>query len=200
MTEHWKIRGLRALGELAIIVIGVTIALWADTWVSERQSRDRELARLEALADNIATARTALQAEIRAAAEASEVLGALIVAPDLATADQRQKLRFAFLYGPSFTTTISAYDDLKNSGELSLLTDSAVRRSLAAIDAGLQQIRLAQNDLATVQQLQIDSFAMTHLDARAALTAAPTTFLPPLSSMPRRLQNWSTVVFAIDCC
>ena len=42
--------------------------------------------------------------------------------------------------------------------------NSELRRSLATMDAGLERMRFAQADLATVQQLNVDSYMIKQLD------------------------------------
>jgi hypothetical protein len=46
--------------ELAVIVLGVLIALWADGWVAARADREIERNRVEALRDNVAATRIRL--------------------------------------------------------------------------------------------------------------------------------------------
>ncbi|MEL7372957.1 MAG: hypothetical protein AAGJ36_00710, partial [Pseudomonadota bacterium] len=48
---------VRLIAELAIIVLGVLIALWADGWVADRQDRKKEAARIAALRDNVVATR-----------------------------------------------------------------------------------------------------------------------------------------------
>lgn len=52
-----KARGLRLAGragaQLILIVVGVTLALWADAWVTSRMDREIESARLESLDENV---------------------------------------------------------------------------------------------------------------------------------------------------
>jgi hypothetical protein len=47
--SKWRGILVRLVAELVIIVTGVTIALWADTWVTGRDDRADETARLFAL-------------------------------------------------------------------------------------------------------------------------------------------------------
>lgn len=43
----------RAGAQLVLIVMGVTLALWADAWVTSRMDREIEPARLESLDENV---------------------------------------------------------------------------------------------------------------------------------------------------
>ena len=161
-------RGLvgRLIAEFAIVVLGVTIALWADGWVAKRSDRAVEAARLIALQDNVSVTLT----ELREARD--DASGAVDALRELALLQQRDHrddkvvdlLRSGFLYAPNFYPELNVYDDLKSSGELGLLTNPDLRQSLAAMDSRLGLVRLAQADLATVQQLNIDLYMINQLD------------------------------------
>lgn len=158
----WK----HAAAEVALIVVGITIALWADAWVGERRDAQRENARLTALyADTEKTLAviSVLHAETSDAAEAlREILG--LQPPYESDEPILDLLRHGLLFGPAFHPEMSVYDDLKSSGELALLTDPGLRQSLSSMEAGLELLRLAQADLTTVQQLNIDSYMVDHMD------------------------------------
>lgn len=155
----------RLVAELAVIVVGVLIALWADGWVSERAERRVEAARVTALRDNVAATRRRLRA---ARGECGYVVGSLRSVAHWASVDglgddDVQTLTEAFLFGPSFTREMNVYSDLENSGELALLTRAGLRESLAVMDAALDTVDVRQDDLLTVQQLNFDPFIVQHL-------------------------------------
>ncbi len=161
-------RGLlgRLAAEFVVVVLGVTIALWADGWVAERSDRAVEAARLIALQDNVNVSLTELH---EARDNAAGAAGALRELASLERRDRRddkvkELLRYGFLYGPSFYPELNVYDDLKSSGELALLTNPELRRSLATMDSRLELMRYAQADLASVQQLNVDSYMINQLD------------------------------------
>ncbi len=155
-----------AAAELALIVIGVTIALWADAWVGDRQDSHRENARLKALytdtEDTLAAISTARLEVSDAAVALREILS---LQPPFEPYDETLKLlRHGLLFGLAFHPEMSVYDDLKNSGELALLTDPALRKALSSMEAGLERLRLTQADLTTVQQLNIDSYMVDQME------------------------------------
>ena len=166
IPESWRQLAVRLAAELAIIVLGVTLALWADGWVSERGDRAREAARLTALHQELERASAALAFNLDNARGAISALRRVIEATPSSGGDRREDLRYAFLFGGGFSAEISVYEDLENAGELSLLTDPRVRTALAYLDNRLQLIELAQADLGTVQQLHIDSYLLEQIDAR----------------------------------
>jgi hypothetical protein len=160
----------RAGGELALIVLGVTVALWADGWVSEREDRVVESVRVRALSENV---QTTLERVREAGAEAASAVLALRYLSSLPSSGTTEEIERAllvgFFYVPVFNAELDVYDDLKNSGELSLLRDGSLRRALSSLDGALGQLRLYQQDVATVQQLNFDRYLIGRIDLRGIL-------------------------------
>jgi len=166
LQKKWQELFLRLSAEFAIVVLGVTIALWADSWVANRGDREEEIARLHALQDNVTETLEDLRDERDNAVDAAGALRQLTSQLELPAEQLRLLLRFGFLYGATFSPELNVYDDLKNSGELALLTNRDLRRSLATMDSRLEVLEMAQSDLTSVQQLEIDSYAMDHTNLR----------------------------------
>ena len=194
---------VRLLAELAIIVLGVLIALWADGWVSDRQDRKKEAARIAALRDNVVATRERLTA---ASEDTDQVAGALrdIVywegTEDFGP-EKKQTLMAGYLFGPRFTPEMNVYDDLENSGELALLTSDSLRQSLARMSATLFTIGVSQQDLMTVQQMNFDRFIVDNVaigyvpDSPFNLDNIPVGEDPPLPEM-RIIRNLA--LFKLD--
>ncbi len=159
---NWK----HAAAEVALIFLGVTIALWADAWVGEQRDVQRENARLTALyADTEDTLEALSIAHAQASGAATALRNILGLQPPYDHYEEISGfLRHGLLFGLAFHPEMSVYDDLKSSGELALLTDSRLRQALSHMDSGLEQLRLAQSDLTTVQQLNVDSYMVDHMD------------------------------------
>ena len=166
LRKNWRELFFRFSAEFAIVVVGVTIALWADSWVSDRGDREQEFARLRALQDNLTETLDSLRMERKNASGGADALRELVTSQEIPGEELRQLVRFGVLYGPTFSPELNVYDDLKNSGELALLTNRNIRRSLATMDNRLEVLQLAQSDLALVQQLEIDSYAIDHINLR----------------------------------
>ena len=191
MTEKWRELAGRLSAEFLIIVLGVTIALWADGWVAQRADQAEEVARLHALRDNVTQTLAELAKAREEAQGGAEALRRLVTISPGETDPEHidQMLRYGLLYGSDFYPELNVYDDLKSSGELALLTNSDLRQSLAIMDSRLGLVRLAQEDLATVQQLNVDAYMIERMDLRSfygslTLTGdddSPRTVLPDLS-------------------
>ncbi len=159
---NWK----HAAAEVALIFLGVTIALWADAWVGEQRDVQRESARLTALyADTEDTLEALSTAHTQASGAATALRKILGLQPPYEPYEEiLGLLRHGLLFGLTFHPEMSVYDDLKSSGELALLTNPELRRALSNMDSGLERLRLTQSDLTTVQQLNVDSYMVDHMD------------------------------------
>lgn len=166
----WRPSLARLAAELAVIVLGVLLALWADGWVAERRDRAVERSRVEALRDNLEATRERLQDAREEAASAREALTLIAYWEDPAEAAERQDvISSGLLFGPAFTPEMNVYDDLKSSGDLALLRNGGLRQALARMDATFEQLALIQADLTMVQQLNFDPFVVREFSLAGAL-------------------------------
>ena len=156
----------KAAAELAIVVVGVTLALWADDWASERADRENEQSRLVALRDNIDETLVDVEEHLGDAEEAAKNLRAIVSEMPAPANEMRDRISWGLFYGPGFSPQLNVYDDLKSSGELSLLTNPSLRSALAKMDASMGRIELAQSDLTSVQQMHVDSYAVDSTNVR----------------------------------
>ncbi len=156
---------VRLLAELAIIVLGVLIALWADGWVADRQDRKKEAARIAALRDNVVATRERLASAIDDTDQVASALRDIVYweSTENFGPEKKQALMAGYLFGPRFTPEMNVYDDLENSGELALLTSDSLRQALARMSAALFAIGVSQQDLLTVQQMNFDRFIVDNL-------------------------------------
>ena len=161
--RNWRQFLVRSSAEFGIVVLGVTMALWADGCVSERADRVEEEARLFGLRDNVSETVEEIRAERSSANGAIEAIRELLTAASEEDV-QEATVRYAFWYGAAFSPELNVYDDLKNSGELALLTSSDLRNALARMDTRIRQVEFAQSDLLTVQQLNVDTYMIEHVD------------------------------------
>lgn len=160
-ARTWRAPLARLGAELAVIVLGVLIALWADGWVAERRDRAVERSRIEALMDNVAATRERLRAAQELARSAREALTLIVYWEDAEEVGRHQDLiSSGLLFGPVFTPEINVYADLKNSGDLALLRSADLRQALARMDATFEELDLLQADLTMVQQLNFDPFLL----------------------------------------
>ncbi|HSM62252.1 MAG TPA: hypothetical protein VK849_15695 [Longimicrobiales bacterium] len=159
---------LRLAAEFGVVVLGVTVALWADGWAAEHRERAVETARLHALRGNVESTLAGLRRFRQEAEDVAEGLRGLASLPstDRDAGQLVGAVGWGFFGMPTFHPELNVYDDLKSSGELALLTDPSLRQGLSAMDAAIERLRLAQEDLTTVQQLNLDPFLIQRVDLR----------------------------------
>jgi hypothetical protein len=124
-----------ALGELAIVALGVLIALWADQAIQARQDAATEISYLERLQTDIRSDIRALrfssdQARNRVAI--TRQVDAWLQDPD-AVPDPDSLVISVHFAGVTFPPTISKFtiDELKSTGDLRLLGNQALKRQIA---------------------------------------------------------------------
>jgi hypothetical protein len=134
-ASRWTtLRRASLLGELAIVVVGVLLALAADRWNGARQDRAAEQAYLAELEADLRDDTSALSAEITRAErrEASARLMMSVVLEGVAIDDPAHfvlSVVNASTYGEPVQSR-ETFDDLVQTGRLGLITDPALRREL----------------------------------------------------------------------
>lgn len=125
----------RILGELAVIVVGVLIALWVDNLNSGRQDRLQEEAYLRGVVADLRGDSVAL-AERRVTAlrgmEVADRLMALRDAPSTsAPADSLSDWFFRAAFVDNFQVLDHTYREILGAGGLTLISDPTVRRRIS---------------------------------------------------------------------
>ncbi len=123
------------LGEILIVVVGITIAFYVDAWWERRQEQARETEYLFGLQQDFEANRrlhgTAIAGQ-RNSKAAAEALLAMIHADAEAPSTDSLKVLIIdpfFMYG--FGPVTRTYDDLINSGGIKVVRDDSLRMALA---------------------------------------------------------------------
>ena len=118
--------------------------------------------------DNVSKTRAALEEEIASANAAEEALRRLLDdGGEAAPEEIRDAVTIGFFHGSEFAPEMDVYEDLKNSGELALLSSEPLRRSLSRLDASLRKVDHSLADMLSVQQRLFDTYAAEHMDLRS---------------------------------
>jgi hypothetical protein len=159
ISESFDLR--RALAELAIIVVGVLIALAAQSWWEGREIEADRRQSLSLLSDDL----TRLETSLRDRTGATEVDSAIhrLVGnrpPEgdsaLSSAMADALWNFGFDIGArDGENLLPAYADLKASGRLQLLPDT-VRARMPGVELQLVILSRFLDDLVNFQQLRVD--------------------------------------------
>ena len=126
---------LAALGEIALIVIGILLALQIDQWNSDRLDRQKEIEYLSFIRDGIQEDVEELERLMAFNSQKGETLGQMIelLATGVQGAELNTKLNplmgFITSYDYFYPNRI-AFDNLRSTHSLALISDNALQRSL----------------------------------------------------------------------
>lgn len=160
------------IGELAIVIAGVLIALAADRWSQGRSDRELERQYLEDLAVDLRADTAQLRAAIDLAESRATLGHAVLRAADgdtvLAPADLVVALERQFYFAfPAYSRTTMS--DLLSTGNLRLLQDREVRRALSEyyqtidrLEQWTENWRAIQRD---VERVMPELLALRHREA-----------------------------------
>lgn len=180
---------LRVGGELAVIVVGVLIALTADSARESVQERRAERRHLEALHDDLVESVAILEASD---SSRQRIFGSLelLLNEDLDAAPADSVSRWVYdgmFQIASFEPRLTALADLENANQLSLLTPS-VRRGIAELNRQLVQLGGLEDDFIRSQQGMIDPYLVRATPLTPILAAADS--LPVDARLPDP-SDWS---------
>jgi hypothetical protein len=140
----WLSLSLRLARELAVIVLGVSVALWAENWRQAREERRLESLYLARLVEDFIVNERTLQTiltESRETANAAREVLAFLNSPAGSPVDTMAVLNavaFAALMR-DLSLTSATYDELVSSGRLTLIRDTELRAAL--VNYNLQAAR-----------------------------------------------------------
>lgn len=128
---HWQL----ALGELAIVFLGVLIALWADQAIQVRQERASEVSYLERLQRDVEADIDALRFSSSAARDRLVItrqVDAWLHDPG-AMPDPDSLVSKVHFAGVTISPALSKFtiEELQSTGDLRLLTNDALKRQIA---------------------------------------------------------------------
>lgn len=176
----------RATMELAVIVVGVLIALSADQWWASLADERTEAAYLSRMMDDISSASRDLNTQTGRAQQYLSASAELSGLPRTGLSISEDSLAVLVADGlfnlVGWDGGISTLDDLKNTGRLGLISDPEIRRGIAELDRLNAQIRSAEDDLLQTQHHTLDPFLIrsTDLPRLIPLTLpAATAYLGP---------------------
>ena len=175
-------RVARLAGEFLIIVVGVLVALSADTWIQSQQERQSEGAYLQALREDLVETRLSLQ---ESNAERDRIFNALtqLANSDLGVEPPDSVAEWVytglFLIG-SFRPQLAALSDIQTADQVRLLTPE-VRREIAELDRALVELAGVEDDFTRSQQSLLDPYLVARTPLVSILAAADSLPLPSRS-------------------
>ena len=138
----------RLAAEFVVIVVGVLVALAADSWWQSRQDRAAEDRALRSLLADFEAASAALERQVAAvdsaAVAAEALLGLVSPEADLGQADSLAQLLPRIIRRPTFHPPTGTLNELLGSGTLSLIQNDSLRAKLASFHSQLEGLTVTQ--------------------------------------------------------
>ncbi len=135
---------LYALGEIMLVMIGILIALQVNNWNESRKEHQRELQYLDRLADNIHTDLEVFEYNVQFYKQVQEagILALSYAEGKDVTGYSNWDILISFFNASQIwpmTIESSTYEELKSSGELSLINNVLLRDRMAFYYEGAKQ-------------------------------------------------------------
>ena len=128
---------VRALGELAIIVVGVLVAFQVEDLRNGREARNQEVAALNALELDLGETLTRLESDISRQAGSIDAQSVLLDVADgqlpMLAPDSMAYLVFQAMVFQRLEAVTGSYDALVSAGDLRLIRNDSIRASLASL-------------------------------------------------------------------
>jgi len=160
-----------ALTELIVIIVGILLALWADSWMADRADARQERVYLQGLRSEFVT----LLGDIdQATAYYEQWLDDLtrLADPVARTAATRESIDLwigrGLIQVDDFDPRHAVLDDLRTTGRVALLTSAALRLQIASHVRLLAELDEIHEELRGVQLDRVDSFLLVYGDVGQA--------------------------------
>jgi hypothetical protein len=180
---------LRGAAEVLIIAAGIILAISAESWWQDRGDRLLESRHLAALQDDL-VASLALIDEVKEAQDAQASYLSLLLQSDAADA-RPQELRLWLVDGvfsiATYRPQVAALEDLESSGQMQIIRNAEIRRSLASLRQKMDRYDGIQDDMIASQQALIDQYLVNNLDLVNILAETGDSGVTPV--IPETLQS-----------
>ncbi len=150
----------RIVGEIVIIVVGILLALAADTWMSEREHRQKEVEHLSAILHDLNKSLVDLRSAIDfKTQQIADIQLLLNVGAQGVESDVFREIFTRGVYVTSpYVPSLSALRDLEVSGNIGLISDPVIRRGLSLLNTRLQGADRSLQEYITFHQTDLDPF------------------------------------------
>lgn len=156
----------RGAAEVLIIATGIILAISAESWWQDRRDRLLECRHLAALHDDLVASLTLID-EVEEAQDAQSNYLSLLLQSDAADA-RPQELRLWLVDGvfniETYRPQLAALEDLESSGQMQIIRNAEIRRSLATLRQKMDRYDGLQDDMIASQQALIDQYMVDNLD------------------------------------
>lgn len=180
IVEHVKTQNWTAVGlDFIIVVVGVFIGIQVSNWNAARGERSQERFALLALREDLATT----TAHVRTTFEQVKVANTHLrkvarfadgLEDDLPISELDEHiLRGVYLF-QDFNPTMVTFDELRDSGRLSLINDVELRKKLQELASQIEEVRSAESNVLQVIIEITDPYLLENYDVRGFIAFAMT--------------------------
>ncbi|WP_445386531.1 DUF6090 family protein [Robiginitalea sp. IMCC44478] len=160
---------LYAIGEIALVMIGILLALQVNNWNEERKQKQEEQVLLANLLKDLESA--AQQSAVFISSEEKLVnnlvllLGVhpkgLTFSPSSLKEDNILEILWNF---ESNVPVINSLIEIKNTGKANIISNARIREKFTSLELSLNRLNTAVKDRLTVQQIRIDGIAENEIN------------------------------------
>ena len=141
---------LYAIGEIALVMIGILLALQVNNWNEAQKNRAIEQQLLTSLLQELETNLDILAetVEINTKIIESSVAIGKFTGPSLPILNEKelsQNMVGAFKYASRYVPNKGTYDEINNSGKLSLISDPSLRKAISELQSQLELVKIQEN-------------------------------------------------------
>ncbi len=153
-----------AIGEIALVVIGILIALSLNNWNENRKVNKEEVLILKSLHDDLNLAKKQSETNILTEQDLKATLVFLInFKSNKDELIKSMDLDSIFNHGlwslGGDSPVINAYSDLKNTGQIGLIKNKNIRKKFTDLEVSFVQLKGMIDDRLNVHQIRIDDIA-----------------------------------------
>jgi uncharacterized protein DUF6090 len=139
-----------AIGEVVLVVIGILIALSINTWNEKRKERNKELIYLANINEDIKLNIASLEEFIEVRTETVAAVDSLLVYfnnPQLLNINTFNYYNLIILEWYPFIQHSNTYDELLNSGNLTMISNKEIKNELQNIQKKFESIAFIENEM-----------------------------------------------------
>ncbi len=172
LTKHIREQNWFAVAlDFLIVVVGILIAFQITEWNEKQQDQAEEFQVLHALKNNIAKTGRDLTVETSLLATGQASLKLLAEYSDgqhdgMSTSDIDKHILYGIYTLPSFEPSMVAYDELRNTGRLGLISNADLSRKLRALSKLIEALEREEAGIRKMSYETSDPFLLKHVDWR----------------------------------
>lgn len=160
---------LYAIGEVALVMIGILLALQVNNWNEQRKAETEEQEILMSLYEDLEFAIAESKDMISRDSLDVVIMRDFLLGNDLSKYADRPEtidsLVTVAIWGVGQSTpVIQTYNDIKSTGKTVLIQNEEIRNRLTLIEFRSNAIRSSLDDKLIVQQFQVDEIVAKHFD------------------------------------